>query len=128
MLLIQLFTVVVAIALAWANKIPCRKMIDYGASLNEEKEFHRANAVVKILFAAVCAYSVHSLLMFLLLLLILWLIFDIALNLFLKKDWHYTGDTAKSDKLLRRAFGEETAGLWKMLFVSSAILIINFFL
>jgi hypothetical protein len=147
LLLIQIFTVLVAIALAWANKRPVLKMIDFGASLNEEKEFHAANAAVKILFAISLTFNsglscVLSCVFFLNLLLIQWLVFDIALNAFLKKDnWLYIGETATIDKALRfgitihlktkkiliPGFGD-LAGLIKLLVVSSILLVINFFL
>lgn len=146
MILLQIFTVVFAIALAWSNKIAVLKMIDYGASIKEEKEFHRANAVVKILWALAWSLghgiSVQVGVYVLLLLLIQWTIFDVALNVFLKKDnILYVGETATIDKALRfgitvHIWGKKIlikglgdyAGLVKLLVVSTAILVINFFL
>lgn len=114
-------------------------MIDFGASRKEEKEFHKASAVVKIVWAV--SWSVYlfplnesygsfhnSNVALVLLLLIQWTVFDIALNVFLKKEnILYVGETAKTDKLLRKYLGEY-AGLVKLLVVSSVILVINFFL
>lgn len=103
-------------------------MIDFGASIKEEKEFHKANAVVKILFCAICAIIVQRFIALPILLLIQWIVFDIALNIFLKKDnFLYVGETAKTDKLLRKYLGDY-AGLIKTLVVASVILVINFFL
>lgn len=142
MILLQIFTVIFSIALAGANKVPCQKMIGFGASLKEGKEFHRANAVVKIIWALINVVDAHTWIMFPLSLLIQWTVFDIALNAFLKKDnWLYVGETSTIDKALRLGItihiwkwkilipglGEE-AGLWKLLIVSTVILVINFFL
>lgn len=127
MLFLQIFTILFSIALAWVNKIPCRKMIDFGASLSEEREFHRANAVIKIVFAAIVSKGV--VLPFIAIMLIQWIVFDVALNVFLKKDnILYVGETAKTDKLLRKYLGGDVAGLWKVIIVTSLILIVNFFM
>lgn len=135
MLFLQLYTVFVAAALAYLNRVPCKKMMNYGASLNEEKEFHRANAILKLLLILVWPVImllvgrdvIECLLVFLVLHLEMWIVFDCVLGQLLLKDPFYIGNTAKTDKLLRQWF-KDYAGLVKILVVSSAVLVINFFL
>jgi hypothetical protein len=124
-MLVQLYSILFAVALAYSNKVPCEKFRWTGTSIKEDKIFHRANLIVKVLFALIISNGI--VLPFILCGLWLWLVFDIALNVFIGNTWFYTGDTAKSDRLLKRYLGEY-AGLVKMLVVSSAILTINFFL
>jgi hypothetical protein len=135
MILLQIYTALFAIALAYLNRVPCKKMMNYGASIREEKEWHRANAIIKLLWVLIWPLIllitgnglVQCSLVFLSLHLVLWLVFDCALGWLLLDDPFYVGNTAKTDRLLRKVFKEE-AGLWKLLIVSSVILVINFFL
>lgn len=111
MILLQLLTVAFAIALAWLNKWPVRLMRWYGMPLKKsEMEFHAANAAVKVLWAVAIIISSNSVklkwsnsttLEILLLLIIQWLVFDPALNLFTGKRWDYLGQTAWLDKLVK---------------------------
>lgn len=113
MLLLQLYTIVIAAALAWINRIPCVKMNNYGASRKEEKEWHLVNPIIKgIIAAALCIrfdafWNVYLIdkwyIVFFLLILIMWVVFDIVLAVLLhgRDGWYYLGDTAKIDKLLR---------------------------
>lgn len=132
MILLELYTIVFAAALAWLNKIPCQKMIDFGASIREEKEFHKVNAIVKVLFAAGLVFYhfpdvTKMILLFFLLLIISWVVFDCVLGKLLHNEWFYIGDTAKTDKLLNEVFGEQ-AGLMKFSLCWVIILFINFYL
>lgn len=133
MILLQLYTVIFAAALAWLNKIPCRKMADFGASIREEKEFHRANAVVKILFGGFVTIQhskgvVDALLLLFVLLLIMWVVFDAVLGYLLHGKWYYIGNTAKTDKLLIKWLGKKNAGKMKALIVCCIILALNIYL
>lgn len=125
MLLLQAYTILFSVAFAYANKVPCEKFRWYGTSIKEDKTFHRANLIVKVLFALVVSKGV--VLPFILSGLIQFAVFDIALNLFIGNDWFYTGTIAKTDKILRKYLGDY-AGLVKLLVVSAAVLVINFFL
>lgn len=132
MILLQAYTILLAIALAWLNKIPVLKMINFGASIREEKEFHRANAVVKIFYVFFIVINngglLHTITAAILLLLWMWLVFDIALNLFLGHKWYYNGSTAWIDKRLIGLLGKKYAGRLKAYAVGSVILVINFYL
>lgn len=111
MIWLQVITAFFAIACAWLNKWPVLIMRGYwqeGSHQKKEREFHAANAVVKVLWAlfpfpAIWIYQSHlrAASILLLLLLIQWLVFDIALNLFTGKPWYYLGQTAKLDRLVR---------------------------
>jgi hypothetical protein len=154
---IELIVAAIAVALAWLNEVPCNKFSRYGTSLKEDSRFHWANFIVKLLIdlpvaLLVCVITGYNVLLLIILFgLIMWVVFDIALGVFLH-GWEgafYLGDTAKIDKLLvsgirikkavyrqgvlieheKRILGlGEYAGLVKLLVVSSAILTINFFL
>ena len=124
-MLAQLYSILFAVAFAYANKTPCEKFRWYGTSIKEDKTFHRANLIIKILVALIISH--FSILPFVLSGLYQWVIFDIALNLFIGNKWFYVGETAKTDKVLRKAFGDYS-GLVKILVASTAILVINFFL
>lgn len=128
MITIQIATILFSIACAWLNKIPVRKMIDYGASLSEERQFHRANAAIKVLFSAICCYHfvdvTNMVLCFLTVSLIQWAVFDPALNLFVGKKWHYIGTTASIDKRLNRLFPHD-AGEAKAFICLGLILLLN---
>lgn len=108
MLFLQLITVLFAITLAWLQKVPVRKMKDHGASIPEEKQFHKASGYIKVLwvfpYAFIYAYStlLGGLLLFIGLGLIVWLVFDIAINLFTGEKAFYVGDTATTDKQMRK--------------------------
>lgn len=132
MLLLQCYTILFAAALAWLNKIPCRKMIDFGASIREEKEFHKANAVVKVLFVAGMLLDhfvdiTNMIVLAVLLLLEMWVVFDCVLGKLLHNDWFYIGQTAKIDKWLNKHLGEY-AGIVKPVVVGVVVLIVNFYL
>jgi hypothetical protein len=132
MYLLQLFTLLFAVTFAWYSKIPVTKMINNGASLSEEKEFHNASAACRVLFvvtvSAVTAGTFWAFLFYLCLLgLVQWFAFDIALNIALNlpgKPWHYIGTTARLDRLLREVYDED-AGKWKAAIVGAVLLFIN---
>jgi hypothetical protein len=108
MIFLQLMTALFAITLAWLQKVPVRKMIDHGASIQEENQFHKASGYIKVLwaftFAFMYAYStlIGGFLLFIGLGLIIWMVFDPALNLFTGEKAFYVGNTAKTDKQLRK--------------------------
>jgi hypothetical protein len=129
MYLLQLFTLLFAVCFAWYSKIPILKMIDYGASLSQEKEFHAASASVRILFVVAVSASVSaSFFTFLfniaLLGLVQWTVFDPALNIALGKKWYYIGTTSKIDRLLREVYDED-AGKWKAAICGGGIIVFN---
>lgn len=134
MILIQIYTAIFAAVLAWLNRIPCIKMINFGASIREEKEWHRINAIIKILWAFIWplilfidGYSfLFCATLMLLLLLIQWVVFDVVLSKLIHNEWFYIGLTSKIDKRFRVIFGEKE-GLWKFLICCIVILIINFY-
>jgi hypothetical protein len=128
--LIQTITILFAIYSAYLNEVPVVKMIQHGASLSEEKRFHRANAAVKIVYSLAVTLSLNlpfwdRMIVFHLLLLIQWLVFDIALNLLLKKTWDYIGDTAQIDKFLNKLFPSGDAGEVKAIVVATVIIALN---
>lgn len=128
MFLLQTTTVFFAIACAWLNKWPVYKFRESGASKKMERDFHAANALVKILFTGLACQHGHDVLVIVLVtLLIQWLVFDIALNLFTGRKWFYLGQTAKLDKWLTEGFDDE-AGKVKAVLVFLIIVIINLFL
>jgi hypothetical protein len=132
MLQLELFTAVFAVCFAWYSKIPVLKMINNGASLAEEKEFHTASAACRVIF--ICAISAATaatwftlIYNIVLLGLVQWLLFDIALNIALNdpaKKWHYIGNTARLDRLLREVYDED-AGKWKAALVLAVIIMLN---
>lgn len=127
MMLLQLYTVFFATAVAWLNAIPVDKMINYGASIREEKEFHSANAVVKILYIAIMVMVSKNFIAAPLLWLVYWVVFDVAIGILVFRNPFYIGQTAWTDRWLRRLLGNY-AGLVKVLVCCSLILVINFFL
>lgn len=134
MLLLQIYTALFAAVLAWLNRIPCNKMINFGASIREEKEFHRVNALIKILFVIIIVFIskldggiISMIIAAFLLLTIMWTVFDVVLSKLLHNDWFYIGLTSKIDKRFRTIFGEKE-GLCKFLICCIVILTINFFL
>jgi hypothetical protein len=107
--LLQAITILYSIYIAYLNEVPVQKMIYAGASISEEKRFHSANAIVKIIYSAAIAlslsgFTVQAIIFFFAFGFIQWLVFDIALNLFLHKTWDYLGDTAWIDKILSTWF------------------------
>ena len=135
MLFLQAYTIVFAAALAWLNKIPCQKMMNYGASIKEEKEWHKVNAVVKLvwtlswtLILVICKEPIlYSLRCFVLLSLVQWTIFDIVLSKLLHRSFWYLGKTSAMDRRFRTFFGVQE-GLWKFLICCIIIAAINLFL
>jgi hypothetical protein len=133
--LLQAITVLYSIYLAYLNEVPVQKMIYAGASRSEEKKFHAANAVVKVIYSAAVSVSLYgftakAIICFFTIGFIQWFVFDIALNLFLKKTWDYLGDTAKIDKVLTHWFPHGSAGLKKAIFCFLVIIglnVLNFF-
>ena len=135
MILLQIITVFFAIACAWLNKWPVKLMRAYwaeGSHKKQEKEFHTANAVVKVLWGwpvliplffggLVWSNLTDAILRWLVLLLIQWLVFDIALNLFTGKSAFYLGQTAWLDKTVKN-------GKAKALVVLVIIIALNFLL
>ena len=126
MILLQILTVFFAIACAWLNKWPVVTFRYHGLSKDGEKDFHAANGFVKVLWAFVIEVLLtgpywHKVQFFFLLLLIQWLVFDIALNLFTGKSWHYLGQTAWLDKLVKN-------GKVKAAVVLALIIALNFLL
>ena len=126
MILLQILTVFFAIACAWLNKWPVVTFRYYGLSKDGEKDFHAANAVVKVLWAVVLVAFLWQtwgtkILLAIILLLIQWLVFDIALNLFTGKSWHYLGQTARLDKLVKN-------GKVKAAVVLALVIALNFLL
>lgn len=107
MIVLQIIAALFALALAWLNKWPVLKFRESGCTIRGEKQFHAANALVKILWAVgnMSNSNVTSVLprlyLFAVLLLVQWLVFDPALNVFTGKPWHYLGQTARLDKLVR---------------------------
>jgi hypothetical protein len=133
MIYLQIATALFAFACAWLNKVPVEKMINHGASIHEEREFHSANAVIKMMFgvlavAALRADSiVHVAVALVLFGLIQWLVFDIALNGFVKGwgHWDYIGTTAKIDRALHKLFPHGDAGEVKAIACVLLIITIN---
>lgn len=122
--MILLYTAIYSIVLAWLNSVPVRSQIRDGAKKWESNEFHQANAVVKTMWAVGYTWFAHlPWLMVIILWLVQWLCFDPALNLWIGHKWHYIGETAKTDRLLRSTFGNR-AGQIKALIVTSAIIIL----
>lgn len=134
MLFLQVYTIIFAAALAWLNRIPCLKMINYGASIKEEKEWHKVNAIVKILFTLILIFThdlhggiISMILAAFLLLLIQSAIFDIVLSKLLHGSFWYLGKTSAMDRRFRTFFGVQE-GLWKFLICCIVIAAINLFL
>lgn len=128
--LLQAITILFSIYLAYLNEVPVQKMIYAGASRSEEKRFHAANAIVKIIYAASVAiafsgFTVSTLIAFFTVGFIQWFVFDIALNKFLQKTWDYLGDTAWIDKRLTKLFPNGTAGKIKAIICVIVIVFLN---
>lgn len=129
--ILQATTILFAIAAAYLNQIPVEKMIYAGASINEGKKFHAANSMVKIIYSASVCLSFYPPgyrfgFFFVILSLIQWFVFDIALNVFLSKRWDYIGRTAWIDKVLNAVFGS-VAGKVKAIICIAAIITLNIF-
>jgi hypothetical protein len=129
--LIEGLTALFAVYCAYLNEVPVLKMIQHGASLSEEKKFHFANGAVKIIYSLSVTMAMglplfERLICFFTLGLIQWLVFDIALNLFLKKTWDYIGDTAWIDKHLTRLMPHGDAGEVKAILCLLFIIALNF--
>lgn len=131
MFLPQLYAIVIAVALAWWNRIPCEKMINFGASIREEKEFHGLGAVIKFSFAGLVVINTNSgvidaLLLLFILLTEIWVVFDCVLGKLLHDKWFYIGTTSVIDKKLNKVF-EEDAGLMKCVICCIVIIILNLY-
>jgi hypothetical protein len=125
-ILLQIITAIFAIALALLNKWPViifREFVKDNRQL--EIDFHAANAAVKIMWAVMLTFRTQPTIVFTFLinvfiyLLIQWLVFDIALNIFTGKKWDYLGQTAWLDKTIKN--GKVKAGV-----VVVAIILLNF--
>lgn len=109
MILLQIFAFFSSITVALFNEIPVRKMRDFGASIEEERNYHFANfqTLSWLNIALTYKYSgVDWLIAVSLAAFIQWMTFDIALNHFTGKPLFYVGETAKLDKLQRKYLGE----------------------
>jgi RsiW-degrading membrane proteinase PrsW (M82 family) len=105
----QLLIVIIAISLAYVNSVPVNLMIRHGAKLWQEREFHNANYILKTLIAVFVSALTNSISWSLvvdafLFGFIMWVVFDIVLNIFINHDWDYIGDTSKIDKKLNDLF------------------------
>jgi hypothetical protein len=133
MLLLQFYTIIFAAVIAWLNRLPCKKMMDFGASIKEEKEWHKVNAVVKIVFVSILITQdkfgsiISMIVAAFLLLLIQSAIFDIVLSKLLHGSFWYLGKTSAMDRRFRAFFGVQE-GLWKFLICCIVIVLINLFL
>jgi hypothetical protein len=127
MYLLQLFTLLFTIAFAWYSKIPILKMINHGASLNEEREFHRFSAWVRLLFLMGASFHLTGwefLLGFAAACLLQWVAFDIAINIAIGRKWYSLGNTAWIDRTLKEAYGED-AGKWKAALCVAVVVLLN---
>ena len=122
MMLIVLYSFLFSVAFAYANKVPVMKL-QLSASLKEEKTFHRAYFILRVLFALIISQG--AVLPFIASGLAQYLVFDIAVNLFTGEPWYYVGTTATSDKLIRRWLGGDQAGLYKMVIVLLLLVVVN---
>lgn len=130
MIWLEIITAFFALALAWLNSVPVRKMIYAGAKHWESSEFHQANALVKTLWAFLAVFTrwVYSgrpvrwqdAVVFVLLWLIQWLVFDPVLNLWIDKKWYYLGTTARLDRMVKN-------GKIKAVVVLLIIVVLNLF-
>lgn len=132
MILLQLYAAILAVALARLNKIPCQKMMNFGASIREEKQWHRDNAIMKLLITFLLVVQIKGsiicmIVAALLFLIIQWAIFDIVLSKLLHGSFWYLGKTSAIDRRFRVIFGVHE-GLVKFLICCIVILIINFYL
>lgn len=131
MVWLQIITALFAASCALLNKWPVLLMRAYwteGAHRAKERQFHAANAAVKVLWSlspciAVFIYQgwLRSASLFALLLLIQWLVFDIVLNVATGKPPFYLGKTAWLDRLVKH-------GLIKALALLVLIGLLNFLL
>jgi RsiW-degrading membrane proteinase PrsW (M82 family) len=109
----QLLIAIIAGCIGYLNGVPVNLMINKGVKLWESKEFHNANFVLKFIICAVVAYYSQGGFNWLWLIdtflfgVIMWLVFDIVLNLFIHKEWDYVGQTSAIDKLLYYGFNIE---------------------
>lgn len=125
-ILLQLITIGFNIFLAENQSSAVTRMRDYGAERKEEKRFHLSSFMIRFMFCGVAAsyaflLGVNGWAVLLLLGLLSWLVFDLALNVFTGKKWHYLGDTAFLDRLVRN-------GKLKAAIVALFILILNLWL
>jgi hypothetical protein len=131
--LIEITTALFAFSCAWLNAVPVRKMIDYGASRMEEKQFHMANTVVKIFFVAAVLLRSHthaegliaSIVLAVILFSIQWFVFDCCLGMMIHRDWFYIGTTAKIDKWLSKLFPHGDGGEVKAIACAVIIIALN---
>jgi hypothetical protein len=128
-ILLQIFAFGSSLSMAYLNMIPVKKMRDYGASIQEEKEYHAANASVLGWLNIALTFSFSGLdwvFAVVLAAFIQWLTFDITLNLLTDKSAFYVGNTAKLDKLQRRYLGKYAgqikAGVCVLLIVTLNVL------
>jgi hypothetical protein len=107
-ILLQIFAFGSSLSMAYFNMIPVRKMREHGASIQEEKEYHAANFSVLGWLNIALTFSFKEwewIAAVLLAALWQWMTFDICLNIFTDKSGFYVGETAKTDKLLRKHLG-----------------------
>lgn len=130
-ILLQIFAFFSSASVAWFNEIPVRKMRDHGASREEEKEYHAANFQTLLWFNIALTYMFSGwqwIFAVVVAGLIQALCFDIALNVFTDKPAFYVGETANTDKLLRKLgkyAGQIKAGVCLVVIVLLNILYYN---
>lgn len=105
-----------AVFTAWLTSPQERHMIDFGATAEEEANYHTHHFLTKAAFTLLAgllfamAYPgtvLHFAGILAFITLVQWFFYDIALNLFLGRPWDYIGETAHIDQLLRRVAGKK---------------------
>jgi len=106
LILLQILSLLFAVACGVHDVVPVLKMIRYGASPKEALMFHRSGFMARGLFAAgvsICnGVSYETLFLALSMGFIMWAGFDISLGWIVKGKAFYVGQTASLDKWLRR--------------------------
>jgi hypothetical protein len=129
--IIQAVMVCYALASAWQEKSVVRAFIDYVPIGNKyQKGFHSAGAFMTVIVAVALSYINQTLpaqiVSLFTLLAIYWLVFDTALNVFLKgwSKWDYIGGTSILDKFLNKIFNRN-AGKLKAVGCVAIIVVLN---
>lgn len=126
-IILQIFAFGSSLSMSFLNMIPVRKMRDFGASSQEEKEYHAANLSVLAWLNMAMTFGYRGwewIFAVVVTALIQWLIFDISLNLLTDKPGYYVGETAKTDKMLMKYLGPQ-AGKIKAGVCLALIILLN---
>lgn len=122
--IIQALSILFAISLAKHDAPAILKFEESGASNLSMAKFHRYNNWTKFFFVVACGYILKDFASVFLSALWIYLVFDPALNLSVKKSWGYIGSNDADGRRWIKLFGER-AGELKATILFVVILVTN---